>query len=38
MVTQALIDESILAGTGVHFKYSLTREALYYRSRNETFA
>ena len=36
-VTRALVDESILASTRVHFKYSATREALYYRQHNETF-
>ena len=37
MSTRALIDESIMASTRVHFKYSVTREVLYYRPRNETF-
>ena len=30
------IDETIFASTQVHFKYSVTREVLYYRPRNET--
>ena len=37
MVTLASIDESIFARTPVHFKYSVTREVLYYRPCNETF-
>ena len=35
--TRAAVDESILASTRVHFKYSVTRDALYYRPRNEMF-
>ena len=35
MGTQASIDELIFASTRVHFKYSVTREVLYYRPRNE---
>ena len=37
MVIEASIDESIIARTRVHFNYSVTREVLYYRPRNETF-
>ena len=37
MSTRASVDELILASTRVHFKYSVTREVLYYRPRNETF-
>ena len=35
--TRASVYEAILACTRVHFKYSVTREILYYRPRNETF-
>ena len=35
--TRASIDESIFASTRVHFKYSVTREVLYYCPHNETF-
>ena len=35
--TRASVDKSILASTRVHFKYSATREALYYRPHNDTF-
>ena len=37
MSTQASVDESILTSTRVYFKYSVTREVLYYRPRNEMF-
>ena len=37
MSTQASVDELILASTRVYFKYSVTREALSYRPRNEMF-
>ena len=35
--TRASVYKEILACTRVHFKYSVTREILYYRPRNETF-
>ena len=37
MSTRALVDESILASTGVHFRYLVAREVLYYHPCNETF-
>ena len=34
--TRALVYEAVVACTRVHFKNSVTREVLYYRSRNQT--
>ena len=35
--TRASVYEAILACTRVHFKYSVTRDVLCYRPRNEMF-